>query len=184
MGKTALLLLTEGAEEMEAVITIDVLRRAGVEVTVAGVHGAGAVKCSRGVVMTPDLSLEEAAKSSYDAVIMPGGLGGAQDLAKCAAVGAVLRQQEAAGRLVAAICAAPVALQAHGICTGRALTSYPGFEKQLPGYTYRQDRVVVDGNLVTSRGPGTAFEFGLALVGQLLGSEEADKTGQPLLLKS
>jgi len=187
MGKTAMLLLVEGAEEMEAVITIDVLRRAGVAVTVAGVDGDATVKCSRGVFIKPDLSLKDALKSApYDAVIMPGGLGGAENLAKSEQVGAVLKEQAAGGRLVAAICAAPIALAAHGIYTGRAATSYPNddIKAKLSGYSYREDRVVVDGPLVTSRGPGTAFEFGLALVRELLGPEAAQKTGDPLLLLS
>ncbi|XP_037092721.1 Parkinson disease protein 7 homolog [Pollicipes pollicipes] len=186
MSKKALLLLAAGAEEMEAVITIDVLRRAGVAVTVAGLHGPEPVKCSRGVTLVPDEALEAAAKGGpYDAVVLPGGLEGARSLCKSDLVKTVLKEQEAAGRLIAAICAAPTALKAHGVCTGRALTSYPNFKEELlegGQYIYVEDRVAIDGNLVTSRGPGTALEFALALVGQLCGPEQQAKTGAPLLL--
>ncbi|CAG0881142.1 unnamed protein product [Cyprideis torosa] len=182
-----LMILPEGAEEMEAVITADVLRRAGIEVIIAGLDGSGPVKCSRDVVLMPDVSLEEAVKSRgpFDAVILPGGLGGTERLKASDAVKNVLKNQENDGKLVAAICAAPLALKAHGIGQGKKVTNYPALEDQMAGdgYTYLQDRVVEDGKLITSRGPGTAFEFALALVKHLKSKEASDELIGPLLLK-
>ncbi|KAF6207497.1 hypothetical protein GE061_015943 [Apolygus lucorum] len=105
-AKKAVVLLAPGSEEMEAVITIDVLRRAGVNVTVAGLVGKEATKCSRDVVIVPDASLDEALKCGpFDAVILPGGLGGSECFCSSPEVGKLLKEQESAGRIVAAICA-------------------------------------------------------------------------------
>ncbi|XP_043243226.1 Parkinson disease protein 7 homolog [Amphibalanus amphitrite] len=184
MVKKALVLVAEGTEEMEAVTIVDVLRRAEVEVTVAGVAGCEPVRCSRSVRIVPDAALSSAADAGpYDALVLPGGLGGAQAFCQSQLVKRALLEQEATGRLIAAICAAPTALRAHGLCTGRALTSYPTFRDELvaAGYRYLEQPVVVDGTLVTSRGPGTAVQFALELVGQLCGGERQARTAAALL---
>jgi len=182
---SAVLLLADGAEEMEAVISADVLRRAGIDVTIAGVEEKESVVCSRNVVIKPDLPLSEAIKKDYDVVVCPGGLKGAQTLAGSAEVGKLLKKQEARGALIALICAAPIALASHGIGNGKRITSHPSVDKQLKdkGYIYSEDRVVVDGKLVTSRGPGTTFEFALAIVELLVGKEKKDSLITPMLLK-
>ncbi|XP_070561712.1 Parkinson disease protein 7 homolog [Ptychodera flava] len=184
-GRTALVILAEGAEEMEMVISTDVLRRGGVKVTVAGLDGPGAVKCSRDVVITPDKSLEDAVKDGpYDAVVLPGGGKGSQNLAASAAVGEVLKAHDSTGKLVTAICAGPTALLSHSIGKGKSLTSHPGVKDKLTSdYKYSEDRVVIDGNMITSRGPGTTFEFALAIVEALHGKEEKDKIVPPMLVK-
>uniref|UniRef100_A0A131Z259 Protein DJ-1 n=1 Tax=Rhipicephalus appendiculatus TaxID=34631 RepID=A0A131Z259_RHIAP len=186
MGKKALLILAEGAEEMEAIITADVLRRAGVDVTIAGLTGASPVKCSRDVVVVPDKSLDEAASQSpYDVIVLPGGLKGAESLAASPAVGKLLKEQEKCGRLIAAICAAPIALKSHGIGLGKRVTSHPSKKEDIckGDYKYSEDRVVVDGQLITSRGPGTAFEFALAIVEKLENKQAAEKLVPPMLVK-
>ncbi|KAL8587336.1 hypothetical protein ACOMHN_045583 [Nucella lapillus] len=183
MPATALVLLAEGAEEMETVITVDVLRRGGVEVTLAGLTGKGAVKCSRNVHIVPDESLEKVQGKEFDALILPGGGGGANKLAECKKVGELLKKQMERGALVAAICAAPKALAAHGIAKGKKVTSYPSFEKEMHDYTYLQDPVVQDGNLITSRGPGTCFEFALKIVEYLVNQDKAKSLVEPMLLK-
>lgn len=182
---SALVLLAEGAEEMETVITVDVLRRGEINVTVAGLAGTSSVLCSRNVKLVPDMSLEDAAKQQYDAVICPGGAKGAQNLAESSSVGAILQQQEQRGAVVAAICAAPIALKQHSVGAGKKVTSHPSVGQVMKdgGYNYSEDRVVVDGKLVTSRGPGTAFEFALALVEMLQGKEKRDSIIPPMLLK-
>ncbi|XP_022090387.1 protein DJ-1zDJ-1-like [Acanthaster planci] len=184
---SALLILAAGAEEMETVIPVDVLRRAQICVTVAGLSGTEPINCSRNVVIVPDKSLEEAAKQGlYDVVIMPGGNGGSQNLAGSDKVGEILKAHESGGKIVAAICAAPIALLSHGIAKGKTLTSHPAVKDKMVAqgiYKYSENRVVQDGNLITSRGPGTAFEFALALVEALKGKEVADSLIPPMLLK-
>ncbi|XP_045112293.1 Parkinson disease protein 7-like [Portunus trituberculatus] len=186
--KTALVLLAEGAEEMEAVISIDVLRRGGVKVTVGGIDGSGSVLCSRDVVMLPDMSLEEAvAKGPYDAVVIPGGLKGAENIAQSATVKSLLEEQEKAGRVIGAICAAPaVSLAGIGIGQGKKMTCYPALKDKLTGsgkHTFEDKKVVIDGQFITSQGPGTAFDFGLALVEKLVDSEKRAATAKAMLLQ-
>lgn len=132
----------------------------------------------------PDISITEAVSGGpFDAVILPGGLGGAKALAESKEVGSLLKQQEASGRIVAAICAAPTALRAHEIGFGKNITSYPSVQGCLVDkYSYKQDNVVVDGNLITSRGPGTAFDFALTLVDKLIGKEKASEVAKAMLL--
>ncbi|KAJ8917252.1 hypothetical protein NQ315_002269 [Exocentrus adspersus] len=185
MGKKALLFLAPGAEEMEAVISVDVLRRAGLEVTVAGLCEASEpIKCSRGVLIKPDINVSEA-KGPYDILLLPGGLGGSQSLSKSKEVGDLLKQQQNEGRWISAICAAPTALKAHGIGLGKKITSYPAMKDQLTdSYDYKEDNVVIDGNLITSRGPGTAFDFALAIVQALEGKEKAQEVAKGMLLNA
>ena len=179
--------MADGAEEMEAVIVVDVLRRGKIDVTLAGLHDdiSGPIICSRNLKIVADSSLKDAMdKRTYDAVILPGGLKGAENLAVSNNVKKLLMEQEQRGGVIAAICAAPTALQAHGIGKGKRVTSYPAFKGQLEGYyTYSEDYVVVDGQLVTSRGPGTAFEFALKLVEILVDVDTAENVCKGLLLK-
>ena len=182
MTQRALVLLAQGAEEMETTIIVDVLRRAGVEVQLAGVDGVLAVTCSRGVRILPDMALDTV-EGRFDAVIMPGGTEGAERLAQSPAVGDCLRAQWDGGGLVAAICAAPIALHAHGIAPGHAITSHPSVREKLgDAYPLKDERVVKSGRLITSQGPGTSFEFALALVELLCGQETAAQVAQPMLL--
>ncbi|XP_053988160.1 protein dj-1beta-like [Hylaeus anthracinus] len=180
--KTAILLIADGSEEMEAVITADVLRRAGIDVTLAGLTDAPCIKCSRDVKICADTSLKDAVNQKYDVVILPGGLGGSKAFASSAEVGKLLQQQEKEDRVIAAICAAPTALKAHGIAKGKQLTSYPSMKDQLTDeYKYLEDKVVTDGNLITSRGPATAFAFGLAIVEKLLDKDTANNVAKGML---
>uniref|UniRef100_A0A2C9JDD2 DJ-1/PfpI domain-containing protein n=1 Tax=Biomphalaria glabrata TaxID=6526 RepID=A0A2C9JDD2_BIOGL len=180
---SGLIFLAEGAEEMELVITADVLRRAGVDVVIAGVAGDGPVKCSNKVTVVPDKSLSEAVSKHYDILICPGGAKGSETLCKSKEVGAALQDQEKRGGFIAAVCAAPTALVAHNIAKGKKLTSYPGMADKFKDYKYLEERVVVDGKLITSRGPGTTFEFALAIVEQLVGKEKVQSLTSGLVLK-
>lgn len=150
-----------------------------------GLDGPQPVTCSRKVVVKPDMSLDDALKTApYHAVVLPGGLGGAKALAASEKVGKILQNQEKGDGFVAAICAGPTALLSHGIGMGKKVTSHPSVKEQLSTkYTYSEDRVVRDGKIITSRGPGTAFEFGLALVEALEGKEKADSIVPPMILK-
>ncbi|XP_028395939.1 protein/nucleic acid deglycase DJ-1-like [Dendronephthya gigantea] len=181
----ALIILAEGAEEMEAVITADVLRRGKVETVIAGLSGADPVQCSRQVVVKPDMSLEEACKKEpFDAVILPGGGGGSKKLSQSAEVKKVLKEQEQRDGIIAAICAGPTALVAHGIGVGKTVTSYPSVKEKFKDYKYSEERVVKDGKLITSRGPGTAFQFGIEIVRAVRGNDGvADGLAGPMLLE-
>ncbi|MDC3962374.1 DJ-1 family glyoxalase III [Polyangium jinanense] len=180
----ALVLLAEGAEEMEATISVDVLRRASVEVVLAGVDGASPVRCSRGVRIVPDVALAEVT-GSFDVIVLPGGKGGAERLAASPAVGALLRAQAEAGRLVAAICAAPIALAAHGVFAGRRMTCHPSVREVVARHgKHETEPVVIDGSLVTSQGPGTTFLFALTLVEMLSGVTTRDEVRAPMMLIS
>ncbi|MEQ8766842.1 MAG: DJ-1/PfpI family protein [Planctomycetota bacterium] len=182
MTKRVLVPLAPGFEEIEAVTIIDVLRRGGADVTVAGTQGA-MVEGSHGIVLTADALLSDVREDSFDLVVLPGGMPGAANLRDDVAVLAMLRTTAAAGRWVAAICAAPIALSAAGLLSERSATSYPTFEDQVAAREYREDRVVVDGNVVTSRGPGTALEFSLELVRLLIGEPECEKLTEAMLVK-
>jgi protein DJ-1 len=182
-AKRALVIVAEGTEEMEAVITIDVLRRAGVAVDVAGLTGPGIVQCSRSVRIAPDLALDEAV-GPYDAIILPGGAGGAERLAASAKVGELVRKAEAGPTIVGAICAAPFALAKHDAFAGRRMTCHPSVHEIVSAHaTLTGGAVVVDENLVTAPGPGLTFDFALALVEKLAGVEKASEVARGMLLE-
>lgn len=166
--------LADGCEELEAVTIIDLLRRAGVEVTTAGLK-PGIVKASRGVQLVPDVTLDVALQETYDMVVLPGGMPGATHLKEDPRIVALVRQMAAAGKYTAAICAAPMVLAEAGVLAGRRATSYPGFLDGLPGVAVLSEPVVQDGHVVTSRGPGTAMDFALALIEALVGRARRDE---------
>ncbi len=183
MTRIALVPIANGTEEIEAVCIIDVLRRAGVDVTVASVEDTLQVTASRGVRLVADRPIGECVGQTYDLIVLPGGMPGAEHLRDCAALIDLLKAQREAGRLYGAICAAPVVvLQAHGLLPGRA-TAHPGVSDRLPDQTSVAQRVVVDGTCITSRGPGTAIEFALALVAALFDPEQAAEMGRHMLIK-
>jgi protein DJ-1 len=175
----AVVILAEGAEEMEVVILVDVLRRGGVAVTLAGLDGAGAVRCSRGVTIVPDVALTDA-PDDPELLVLPGGAGGAERLAASAAVGTWLRAQESSGRLVAAVCAGPIALVAHGVFVGRDRTAHPSVASRAEVSEVRG--LVRDGALFTGNGPGACFELALVLVEALMGRERAASVRAPMML--
>jgi protein deglycase len=180
MPKRVLVPIADGTEELEAVGIIDTLRRAGAAVTVASV-GNLQITASRGVRIVADVLIQDAA-GEYDLVALPGGSVGAEHLRDSAPLVALLKRQQAEERLLGAICASPmVVLQHHGLIGGRRATCHPDFASQLENKEALESRVVVDGNLVTSRGPGTAVEFGLRLVALLYGEDRASEVGERML---
>jgi 4-methyl-5(b-hydroxyethyl)-thiazole monophosphate biosynthesis len=177
---TCLVAIADGTEELEAVSVIDTLRRAGVRVTVASVDGRQ-VTCSRGVVLVADALIGDCVRQTYDAIVLPGGMPGAEHLRDSTPLTFMLQQQHAHGRLLAAICASPaVVLQHHGLIGARRATCYPGFEQELANVD-RSGAVVVDGTCITSKGPGTALPFALAIVCALCGSPAAHKVAVGML---
>jgi len=172
--KRVLVPLAEGFEELEAVTIIDILRRAGVEVVVASLAGSP-VTGSHGIRLAADTPLGALVEQDFDMIALPGGMPGAEHLKNDPRIADIVRRLNAAGHPVAAICAAPMVLAAAGVLEGRRATSYPGF---LAGAT--GDAVVVDENVITSRGPGTALDFALELVEALMGPAARQDTESPL----
>ena len=166
--KRALVPLAEGFEELEAVTVIDILRRAGIEVVVASLAGSP-VTGSHGIRIAADTPLAAVVEQDFDMIVLPGGMPGAGHLRNDARIAEFVRRLHARGQPVAAICAAPMVLAAAGILDGRRATSFPGFLDEAARTAVVGDAVVVDGNVITSRGPGTALDFALALVEQLEG---------------
>lgn len=175
--------LAEGFEEMEAVIVIDVLRRADIEVVVAGLT-EGPVSASRGTRLLPDAALDSVMAEDFDMLVLPGGMPGVKHLREDSRVKALIERFRSRGRTTAAICAAPSILAAYGYLEGKRATGNPKFRDQvaLPGVDYREEPVVEDGALITSRGPGTAIPFALALVERLAGQEKRRQVEAGLVL--
>ena len=163
--------LAEGCEEMEAVITIDTLRRAKFEVVVAGVS-AGVVTCSRGVKIVPDTAWEKIDPSSFDIIVIPGGAGGVANLRKDARVVEAIRRHAGAGKRVAAVCAGPLVLQDAGALDGKKATCHPGVAQELTRAKRLDEAVVVDGRVITSQGAGTTMAFALTIVSEVAGREK------------
>jgi protein deglycase len=173
--------LAEGFEEIEAITLVDVLRRAGFSVETCSLKDPQ-VRGSHGITVTADMTLEQALNRAWDLVVLPGGMPGATNLRDDARVGKLLEKTAREGSYVGAICAAPIALAHFGFLAGKQATSYPGFGVQMPGAEYRNERVVFDGKVLTSRAPGTAMEFALAITGLLAGSEKADELKKQMLV--
>ncbi len=181
MAKKVLVAIADGTEELEAVTIIDVLRRAGAQVIVASV-GKMNVLCSRGVRLIADTLISDCTDKEYDLIVLPGGLPGAEHLRDCADLIEMLKQQKDSGRLYAAICASPaVALQPHGLLEGKKATSYPAPNMELPARC--DQKVVVDGNCITSQGPGTALKFSFKLAELLFGPAKRDEVAKAMLAK-
>ena len=174
-------LLAEGFEEIEAVTVIDVLRRAGVEVTTLGTASRQPMG-AHGMSLAADGLLADQDGETWDLVVLPGGMPGSAHLRDDRRVQALVARQNVAGRGLAAICAAPIALASAGILEGRTVTSYPSFASQLTATQYSEDRVCIDGHITTSRAPGTALEFALSLVAQLVSQTRADELAAEMLV--
>ncbi|CAG9463991.1 unnamed protein product [Pedinophyceae sp. YPF-701] len=182
--KSVLVPIADGSEEMEAVIVIDVLRRAGANVTVASAAPSLEVICSRGVKLVADRPLGDCVGDAYDLVVLPGGMPGAEHLRDSPELTSILRDQRAAGKPYAAVCASPaVVLQHHGLLEDvpRA-TCHPGFVDKISDKADVEQRVVQQGLVTTSRGPGTSFEFALTLVKTLFGEEKAKEVAGPMVM--
>jgi len=162
--------LAEGFEEIEAVSLIDVMRRGGIEVIVAGVEKELIIGAN-GITVKADTDIKEVKADDLDMVVLPGGWGGTHILAEEESVQQLLRDMKEKEKIVGAICAAPFALKQAGVLNDH-YTCYPSVEEQIgtDGYTDKE-KVVIDGNVMTSRGPGTAICFGLAIVRKLVGED-------------
>ena len=178
--RKALVILADGCEELEAVAIIDTLRRGGIEVCAASLKSAATVVCSRGVKIVPDAALPAgmdealAFAREFDAVVLPGGMGGTLTLKADKRTLGIIGEAAARGAIVAAVCAAPMVLDEAGILAGRRYCCYPGIERELSGTgTFVTGvKTVTDGSVITGTGPGTAIAFALAVLKALGGLAE------------
>jgi len=184
--KRALVLLAPGFEEIEMVTVVNVLRRAGVEVTLAGI-GAGALPGSHAVRVTADCPAAQVSGRDFDLVFLPGGQPGTDNLRKDPQAQRILQEASEAKKTIGAICAAPLILAEAGCLSGRCATGHPSVRSAMEKATsvqYTGAPVVIDGSVVTSRSPGTAMECALALVGLLCGNEKAKSVEASLLARA
>ncbi len=180
MSKIVLCLLPQGFEEIETLAPVDILRRAGVAVTMASLTPAPLVTGRCGITVQADCTLEAVDPAGYDLLLIPGGPG-VKLLREDGRAAKLAREFAAAGKGVGAICAAPLVLKDAGLLTGKRYTAHFTTAAELP-QALGEERVVIDHNLVTSRGAGTALQFGLALVEQLVGETAAADVAKAIML--
>lgn len=177
------LFLAEGFEDIEALAVVDILRRGNVAVQTVSIMDSLEVKSAHGVTVKADRLLREVDGNDADALICPGGLPGAEHLGNCEALIGLLQRQYDRGGLVAAICAAPALVLSRLAMKGKhRVTCYPGFEAHLPGCDVSAEGVVVDGNLITGKGPGLAIPFGLKVLEKLVSTEVAHEVAGGMLI--
>ncbi|MCL2793122.1 MAG: DJ-1/PfpI family protein [Spirochaetaceae bacterium] len=176
MAKRVLCILAEGFEEVEAVTPVDMIRRAGIEVIVAGLSGID-IAGSHGITLLADCEFGEITGEDFDAVFLPGGKGGAENMAATKEVIDYINDMFGRGCLIAAICATPgIVLGKTKVLSGKKATCYPSFEKFFPADAkYTDERVVVDGNVITGKAAGASAEFSSAIITYLTNKENADK---------
>jgi len=173
--------LAHGCEELEAVTIIDLLRRADIEVVTASLSDEP-VKCSRGTVILADKTLDQVMHDSFDLMVLPGGLPGADNLNADPRIHKIIDRLATENKNIAAICAAPKVLLDNGILDGKQATAYPGSLSALDTskINLNDNPVQIDGNIITSKGPGTAMDFALTLIEILLDNEARKKVEEPL----
>ena len=172
--KKVAVILADGFEEIEALTSVDVLRRAGALASIASLKDAQ-IRGAHNINVKADVTLREVEELGYDAIVLPGGLPGAENLANDAKLREILQEFDKEGKLICAICAAPMLLGKLGLLKGRKATCYPGFEQYLEGAECTGAPVERDGNIITGKGPGAAMEFALTVVDMMLGKEKVQE---------
>ena len=181
MEEKVYLFLADGFEEIEGLTVVDILRRGKVDIQTVSVEGRKRIEGSHGICLEADLVLEEADLKDGVMYVLPGGMPGTLHLGECRALTDLLLEANAAGKQIAAICAAPSVLGDLGILEGREAVCYPGFEDRLKGAKIGGTNVVVSENVITSRGMGTAIPFALTLLSLLKDKETADAVGEGII---
>jgi len=174
--------LAQGCEELEAITVTDLLARAGITITTCGLDDKP-VKASRGATIIPDTCIDNVLNQSFDLIVLPGGLPGADHLRDSKQLLTLIKKQAQQNKYLAAICAAPKALAKAGVLDGKTATSFPGVLAALnnTNITISDKAVVVDGNIITSRGPGTAIDFALTLIELLAGKAKREQVNEQLV---
>ena len=180
--KRVLVPLAPGFEEVEALTVVDILRRSEVKVITAGIID-GPIEGRSGIRVIADVSLDEVSAENFDMIVLPGGMPGTTHLKEDPRVRGIVESLHEQGGVAAAICAAPLVLSAVGLLEGKRATSYPSVRDNLKVGEYSEERVVVDGNIVTSRGAGTAMEFSLKLLELLEGEEKMREISESVLAR-
>ena len=176
--------LADGFEEVEGLTVVDLLRRAGIEVETLSIMGRELVESSHKITIKADKLAEEADYDSFDILVLPGGMPGTLNLGNSQIVQDNLQKMQGEGKLLGAICAAPSVLGEAGLLKGKEAVCYPGFEEKLLGAKVCYDSVKVDGKVITSRGMGTAIDFGLAIIEQLISKEKAEEIGKGIIYRA
>lgn len=179
--KKVCVLLAEGFEEIEALTVSDIMRRADVTCDLVSITGDKMVKSSHKLVVQADKLFEE--NMEYDLVVIPGGIPGATNLRDDNRVIQFIKKQNKEGKLIGAICAGPIVLGRAELTEGKSMTSYPGYEDELPNCEYLEEAVVVDGNIITSRGPATAMAFSYKLLEKLGYENKVESISSGMLYK-
>ena len=180
--KKVLVTLAPGFEEIETITVVDILRRAGARVVLAATE-EGLIEGSRGISILPDILIDQVDDRDFDLVVLPGGQPGTTNLQNNETVKTIIQNMHQSRKQVAAICAAPMILHSEGILKNTVATSHPSVKDQLHDIDYSEERVVVDGHIVTSRGPGTALEFALKLVEILFGKDRMETVNQGVMAR-
>ncbi len=183
MSKKICVFLADGFEEIEGLTVVDLLRRAGVDVTTVSISESLTVHGAHGIDVQADKLFNETEYDEKDMVVLPGGMPGTLNLGAHDGIKSVLEHFYREEKYIAAICAAPSVLGKYGMLKGRKATSYPGFEDALIGAEYVYDAVAEDGFVITSRGMGTAIDFSLKLIEKLVSKEKADEIGKSIIYK-
>lgn len=176
--------MADGCEEIEGLAVVDVARRAKFEIVMISITGKKEVLGSHDIVFTADALASEVDYGTLDAIVLPGGMPGTKHLGEDRTVSEIIRTFAAEGKLVCAICAAPSVLGAAGLLRGRRATCHPGFEDKLAGADIREEEVVVDGNIITSRGMGTAIPFALEIVRYFADDAAVDEIQKGLVYRA
>ena len=175
--------LATGFEDIEALIPLDIMRRAGVDFKTVSITGDLYVESAHGVSIKADMLIEDADMSDADLIMLPGGLPGATNLNAHNGVKKAIIEQNARGKMISAICAAPMVLGGIGLLQGRRATCYPGFEKYLEGAEYTHELCTVDGNITTGEGPAAALPYAYTLLAALTDRQTADQVAEGMMYK-
>ena len=175
--------LATGFEDIEALIPLDIMRRAGVDFKTVSITGDLYVESAHGVSIKADMLIEDADMSDADLIMLPGGLPGATNLNAHNGVKKAIIEQNARGKMIGAICAAPMVLGGIGLLQGRRATCYPGFEKYLECAEYTHELCTVDGNITTGEGPAAALPYAYTLLAALTDRQTADQVAEGMMYK-
>ena len=182
--KKVCVFLAPGFEEVEGLTVVDLLRRAGAELSMVSIEETRTIAGTHGITVEADKLLDEVNYAEQDLLVLPGGMPGTLNLKNCDKLLDILRDFNSQGKMLAAICAAPTVFGHMGILAGKKATCYPGCEDGLNGAEYVVQNVVIDGNITTSRGIGTAIDFSLSLIAQLYDQAKADELAEGIVYKA